>query len=50
MVLDNFDYVANKLEGAMTEAAEELANKGFDNSISLKNEILKNGGYAFLHM
>ena len=50
MVLDNFDYVANKLEGAMTEAAEELANKGFDNSISLKNEILKNGGYASLHM
>lgn len=50
MVLDNFDYVANKLEGAMTEAAEELANKGFENSILLKKEILGNGGYASLHM
>ena len=50
MVLDNFDYVANKLEGAMTEAAEDLANKGFENSILLKKEILGNGGYASLHM
>lgn len=50
MVLDNFDYVANKLEGAMTEAAENLANKGFENSILLKKEILGNGGYASLHM
>lgn len=50
MVLDNFDYVANKLEGAMTEAAEDLANKGFENSILLKKEILGNGGYTSLHM
>ena len=50
MVLDNFDYVANKLEGAMTEAAEDLANKGFENSILLKKEIIGNGGYASLHM
>ena len=46
LVLNNFDDVANKLEKAMVDAAEKLAEKGFENAISLKNEILKSGGYG----
>lgn len=46
LVLNYFDDVANKLEKAMADAAEKLAEKGFENAISLKNEILKSGGYG----
>lgn len=46
LVLNNFDDVANKLEKAMADAAEKLAEKGFENAISLKDEILKSGGYG----
>lgn len=48
LVLSNFDDVANKLEKAMADAAEKLAEKGFENAISLKNEILKSGGYGMI--
>ena len=48
LVLNNFDDVANKLEKAMADAAEKLAEKGFENAISLKDEILKSGGYGMI--
>lgn len=48
LVLNYFDDVANKLEKAMADAAEKLAEKGFENAISLKNEILKSGGYGMI--
>ena len=48
LVLRNFDDVANKLEKAMADAAEKLAEKGFENAISLKDEILKSGGYGMI--
>ncbi len=48
LVLKNFDDVANKLERAMTDAAESLAEKGFENALSLKDEILKSGGYGMI--
>lgn len=48
LVLNNFDDVANKLETAMEDAAEKLAEKGFENAISLKDEILKSGGYGMI--
>ena len=48
LVLNNFDDVANKLEKAMVDAAEKLAEKGFENAISLKDEILKSGGYGMI--
>lgn len=48
LVLNNFDDVANKLETAMADAAEKLAEKGFENAISLKDEILKSGGYGMI--
>jgi serine/threonine-protein kinase HipA len=46
LVLKNFDDIANKLEKAMADAAESLAEKGFENALSLKDEILKSGGYG----
>ena len=48
LVLNNFDDVANKLEKAMVDAAEKLAEKGFENAIALKDEILKSGGYGMI--
>ena len=48
LVLTNYDDVANKLEKAMSDASEDLAEKGFENAISLKNEILKSGGYGMI--
>ncbi|MBQ2560229.1 MAG: hypothetical protein II565_06555 [Fibrobacter sp.] len=48
LVLNNFDDEANKLEKAMADAAEKLAEKGFENAISLKDEILKSGGYGMI--
>ncbi|MBE5918527.1 MAG: type II toxin-antitoxin system HipA family toxin [Pseudobutyrivibrio ruminis] len=48
LVLNNFDDVTNKLEKAMADAAEKLAEKGFENAISLKDEILKSGGYGMI--
>ena len=46
LVLKNFDDIASKLEKAMTDEAENLAEKGFENALSLKDEILKSGGYG----
>ncbi|SFO37742.1 serine/threonine-protein kinase HipA [Pseudobutyrivibrio sp. JW11] len=48
LVLNNFDDVANKLEKAMSDASEDLAEKGFENAIALKDEILKSGGYGMI--
>ena len=48
LVLRNFDDVANKLEKAMADAAEDLAEKGFENAIELKDVILKSGGYGMI--
>ena len=48
LVLRNFDDVANKLEKAMADAAEDLAEKGFENAIALKDVILKSGGYGMM--
>ncbi len=48
LVLNTFDDVANKLEKAIADVAEKLAEKGFENAISLKNEILKSGGYGMI--
>ena len=48
LVLNNFDDVANKLEKAMSDASEDLAEKGFENAIALKAEILKSGGYGMI--
>ena len=48
LVLSNYDDVTNKLEKAMSDASEDLAEKGFENAISLKNEILKSGGYGMI--
>ncbi|SEK70866.1 serine/threonine-protein kinase HipA [Pseudobutyrivibrio ruminis] len=48
LVLSNFDDVANKLEKAMSDASEDLAEKGFENAIALKDEILKSGGYGMI--
>lgn len=48
LVLTNYDDVTNKLEKAMSDASEDLAEKGFENAISLKNEILKSGGYGMI--
>ncbi len=46
LVLKNFDDIANKLEKAIADAVESLAEKGFENALSLKEEILKSGGYG----
>lgn len=48
LVLNNFDDVTNKLEKAMSDASEDLAEKGFENAIALKDEILKSGGYGMI--
>lgn len=48
LVLNNFDDLANKLEKAMSDASEDLAEKGFENAIALKAEILKSGGYGMI--
>ncbi len=48
LVLNTFDDVANKLEKAIADVVEKLAEKGFENAISLKNEILKSGGYGMI--
>ena len=48
LVLSNYDDVTNKLEKAMSDASEDLAEKGFENAIALKDEILKSGGYGMI--
>ncbi len=41
VVLNIFDDVADRLESAMDQAANELANQGFESAVFLKKEILK---------
>lgn len=45
MVLNIFDDVAENLENALSVAADELADLGYVQAITLKKEILKSGGY-----
>ncbi|MBO5622146.1 MAG: HipA domain-containing protein [Butyrivibrio sp.] len=44
VVLNIFDDVADRLESAMDQAANELANQGFESADSLKKEILMTRG------
>ena len=48
MVLNTFDDVAERYENALTAAADELGNLGFEQAIALKNEIVQSGGYRNL--
>ena len=45
MVLNTFDEVAEKYENALTAAADELANMGFEQAKTMKRDILRSGGY-----
>ena len=45
MVLNVFDDVAQNLENALTAAANEMVNAGYEQAMTLKKEILKSGGY-----
>jgi hypothetical protein len=40
--------MANTIERALEEAAEELATNGFDDAINLKDVIVNSGGYSLL--
>ena len=46
VVLNIFDDVADRLESAMDQAANELANQGFESADALKKEILKTRGLS----
>ena len=48
LVLKHFDDMANTIERALEEAAEELAINGFDDAINLKDLIVNSGGYSLL--
>ena len=45
MVLNIFDEMAEGFENALTMAADELENLGFEQAINLKRDILQSGGY-----
>ena len=45
MVLNIFDDMAEDFENALTSAADELENLGFERVTVLKKKILKSGGY-----
>lgn len=48
MILKIFDEVAEKFEHALSAAADELVNLGFEQAMSLKRDILQSGGYRNL--
>lgn len=43
-----FDEVTEKYEKALTAAADELKNLGFEQAVSMKRDILRSGGYRNL--
>lgn len=45
MVLNTFDELTGKYENALTAAADELGNLGFEHAETLKRDILRSGGY-----
>ena len=48
MVLNTFDEMTEKYENALTAAADELENLGFEQATALKGDILRSGGYRNL--